>query len=397
MAAPSNATTAAGDEATELSKQYDTPLGLAHTTMQALKDRIKLHYDLASDYYLNLWGEHIHHGYWPTEASKATDSKETAQINLIRLLLDISGLAAPPPDNNANTTAKPLRILDVGCGIGGTSRYLARTLGATVTGITISGKQVQIATRLSKSAAAAASSASSAPSSSDGTTPANASEDEEAGFIPLAAAESSSSGSGGKVRFLELDAEKMGDFFSSSPGRSSSRNSSSSSAPGKEEVKEEEEAGAFDVVWISEALSHFPDKALFFRNAHRLLRGGGRGRLVLADWFKAEGLVEGGAEFERDIRPIEDGMLLPPLCTQQEYVNMAAAAGLQVLSAPKDISADVSKTWDISWSLVQNPSLWAFAFSQGRDGIAFLQAFRAMRRGYANGTFRYAVMSFVKP
>ena len=52
---------------------------------------------------------------------------------------------------------------------------------------------------------------------------------------------------------------------------------------------------------------------------------------------------------------------------------------------------------DISWSLVQNPSLWAFAFSQGRDGIAFLQAFRAMRRGYANGSFRYAVMSFVKP
>jgi tocopherol O-methyltransferase len=51
---------------------------------------------------------------------------------------------------------------------------------------------------------------------------------------------------------------------------------------------------------------------------------------------------------------------------------------------------------DISWSLVQNPSLWAFALSQGRDGIAFLQAFRAMRRGYANGSFRYAVMSFQK-
>ena len=42
-------------QATELSKQYDTPLGLAHSTMAALKDRIKLHYDLASDYYLNLW------------------------------------------------------------------------------------------------------------------------------------------------------------------------------------------------------------------------------------------------------------------------------------------------------------------------------------------------------
>ena len=42
-------------ETTQLSTEYDTPLGMAHTTMAALKDRIKLHYDLASDYYLNLW------------------------------------------------------------------------------------------------------------------------------------------------------------------------------------------------------------------------------------------------------------------------------------------------------------------------------------------------------
>lgn len=52
---------------------------------------------------------------------------------------------------------------------------------------------------------------------------------------------------------------------------------------------------------------------------------------------------------------------------------------------------------DISWTLVQNPALWAFALTQGRDGIAFLQSFRAMRRGFANGSFRYAVMSFEKP
>lgn len=58
MAAATNQTTQAGQDApevTELAKQYDTPMGLAHSTMQALKDRIKLHYDLASDYYLNLW------------------------------------------------------------------------------------------------------------------------------------------------------------------------------------------------------------------------------------------------------------------------------------------------------------------------------------------------------
>ncbi|KAH6641614.1 S-adenosyl-L-methionine-dependent methyltransferase [Chaetomium tenue] len=373
-------TTTTTDTPTPLSTQYDTPLGLAHTTMQALKDRIKLHYDLASDYYLSLWGEHIHHGYWPTAASKASDSKETAQLNLIRLLLAVGempgagefaggnhGVATTttaggtalegtgPAAKEQEVGGAPLRILDVGCGVGGTARYLARELGAVVTGLTISGKQVEMATRLSKAEGAGAADGAGASGDANG----------DEGFIAVG-------DKGGQVRFVELDAEKMGEYF----------------APGGDGGE-----GGFDVVWISEALSHFPNKALFFQNSHKLLRSGGK--LVLADWFKAEDLAE--SVFDADIKPIEDGMLTPPLCTKQGYVDFATGAGLKVLGGPKDISKDVSKTWDISWSLVQNPSLWAFAFSQGRDGIAFLQAFRAMRRGYANGTFRYAVMSFSKP
>ena len=38
-------------------------------------------------------------------------------------------------------------------------------------------------------------------------------------------------------------------------------------------------------------------------------------------------------------------MLLPPLCTQQEYVQLARDAGLGAVGEPKDISKDVSKTW----------------------------------------------------
>lgn len=38
-------------------------------------------------------------------------------------------------------------------------------------------------------------------------------------------------------------------------------------------------------------------------------------------------------------------MLLPPLCTQAEYVKFATDAGLEVFTEPKDISKDVSKTW----------------------------------------------------
>ncbi|KAL1838862.1 hypothetical protein VTJ49DRAFT_2115 [Mycothermus thermophilus] len=381
-------------ETTDLSKQYDTPLGLAHTTMQALKDRIKQHYDLASDYYLNLWGEHIHHGYWPTDESKANDSKETAQLNLIRLLLSIADLPVPltdgkgqegshePSGDKSHHDQHPLRILDVGCGLGGTTRFLASSLGAAVTGITISDTQVRIASRLTENAAAAAAAASAVTGSADEGTgrstppndarPGNNQEADGEGegkkintFIPLGPL-------GGKVRFLELDAEKMAEFFTSPSST--------------------DRGGEFDIIWISEALSHLPDKPRFFRSAHRLLVPGGK--LVVADWFKAERLSE--AEVETDIKPIEDGMLLPALHTQADYIRLAEEAGLRLLNGPLDISKDVSKTWDISWSLVQNPSLWAFAFSQGRDGIAFLQAFRAMRRGYANGSFRYGVMAFVK-
>ncbi|CAK7568508.1 MAG: hypothetical protein SEPTF4163_006501 [Sporothrix epigloea] len=270
-------------ETTDLSREYETPLGLAHTTMQALKDRIKQHYDLASDYYVSLWGEHIHHGYWPTDESKATESKETAQANLIRLLLSIAGL-------DVASSEKTLSVLDVGCGVGGTSRYLASELGARVTGITISTRQVELATKLAKVAA--------------GKNEADVGVD---GFFPLGE---------GQVRFLELDAEKMSDYF-------------------------EKDAASFDVVWISEALSHFPDKALFFRNAQRVLKPGGK--LVLADWFKAEDLD--AKAFDADIKPIEDGMLLPPMCTQAGYVKLATDAGLCVIAGPKDISDDVKQTW----------------------------------------------------
>lgn len=38
-------------------------------------------------------------------------------------------------------------------------------------------------------------------------------------------------------------------------------------------------------------------------------------------------------------------MLLPPLCTQQGYVDLAQQAGLRVFAEPKDISHEVRKTW----------------------------------------------------
>ncbi|KAK8088269.1 methyltransferase domain-containing protein [Apiospora hydei] len=332
--------------------EHEIPSYESYGTFDSLKDRIKLHYNVASDYYYSLWGQHIHHGYW----KQPNETKEEAQVNLINLLLEISVLP------------KSSRVLDVGCGIGGTSRFLAKEHDCQVTGVTISGRQVEIAQRLTLAevdAAIAAAGDKTAASS----TPAAAAD--ARGMIKYPSGNSS-------VRFIELDAEKMLEYF--------------------KQQQQQQEASSFNCVWISEALSHFPNKPLFFSSAFELLGSGGGGnksRLVIADWFKAKDLTP--EQEQADIKPIEDGMLLPPLCTADQYVEMATKAGFKVLKGPMDISNDVLRTWDISWSLVSSPSLWAFAISQGRDGLAFLQSFRAMRRGYANGTFRYCCIAFEKP
>ncbi|HEY1468404.1 MAG TPA: class I SAM-dependent methyltransferase [Candidatus Acidoferrum sp.] len=93
------------------------------------KRKIIEYYDLASPYYHSMWGDHIHHGYW----IRGDESKETAQIQLIEHLARLANIKTG------------LRILDIGCGFGGSSLYLTKNYGASTTGITISPVQVQMA------------------------------------------------------------------------------------------------------------------------------------------------------------------------------------------------------------------------------------------------------------
>lgn len=186
---------------------------------------------------------------------------------MIELLLERSGL----PTGST--------VLDVGCGIGGTSRHLAKNHSCNVVGVTISGRQVEIARKLTLEA-----------SGGKPDTP-NTGAPTKLGH--------------GSVCFIELDAEKMGDFFTTEPN-----------------------TAKFDCVWISEAMSHLPNKELFFRNAALLLNPGGK--LVVADWFKDEGLTE--KQFKDDISPIEGR--IDPRCFVRLVADFldrwhAASASLQ--------------------------------------------------------------------
>lgn len=93
------------------------------------KNRVVEHYDVISPYYRALWGEHLHHGYWV----QGDESKEQAQLQLIQHLAQLANIKSGS------------EILDIGCGFGGSSLYLAKTFAANVTGITISSVQVEMA------------------------------------------------------------------------------------------------------------------------------------------------------------------------------------------------------------------------------------------------------------
>ena len=87
-----------------------------------------------------LWGEHIHLGFYPSE-KKNIDFRK-AKVQFVHELVIWSGLDKLP---------KGSRILDIGCGIGGSSRILAEHYGFNVTGITISPAQVKRARELTPS------------------------------------------------------------------------------------------------------------------------------------------------------------------------------------------------------------------------------------------------------
>ncbi|BAU40592.1 methyltransferase domain-containing protein [Leptolyngbya sp. O-77] len=100
---------------------------------KTLQQQIQTFYDASSGLWEQVWGEHMHHGYYGPTGTERKERRQ-AQIDLIEELLRWGGVS--------QATA----ILDVGCGIGGSSLYLAEKFGAAATGITLSPVQARRAT-----------------------------------------------------------------------------------------------------------------------------------------------------------------------------------------------------------------------------------------------------------
>jgi tocopherol O-methyltransferase len=92
---------------------------------------VERYYDTTVDLYEDLWGAHVHHGYWDLDDRPTGDvgERHAATDRLVHELVAYAGIPAGA------------RVLDVGCGIGGSALYLAGTLGCQVDGVTLSAPQ----------------------------------------------------------------------------------------------------------------------------------------------------------------------------------------------------------------------------------------------------------------
>mmetsp|Transcript_35815 Transcript_35815/g.49707 ORF Transcript_35815/g.49707 Transcript_35815/m.49707 type:complete len:356 (+) Transcript_35815:122-1189(+) len=116
----------------------DRVLQVFTTPADTLNEGIASFYDESSGLWEDMWGEHMHHGYY--EVGVPVKDHQEAQVDMIDNALKwacVDGVES---------------MLDVGCGIGGSSRHIARKFGCKAKGITLSPRQAARANAISQEA-----------------------------------------------------------------------------------------------------------------------------------------------------------------------------------------------------------------------------------------------------
>ena len=100
-------------------------------------EKVAEYYDITLSYYKRFWhrdseSNALHYGFWENDARTVRD----ALLNENKFLAELAGVTSGT------------KVLDAGCGVGGSAIWLAKNKGAHVVGITISKRQLEKAKEL---------------------------------------------------------------------------------------------------------------------------------------------------------------------------------------------------------------------------------------------------------
>ncbi|MGQ9872997.1 methyltransferase domain-containing protein [Leptodesmis sp.] len=290
-----------------------------------LNQSIQQFYDASSTLWEQIWGEHMHHGYYGADGQEKKERRQ-AQIDLIEELLHWGNIQ------------QATQILDVGCGIGGSSLYLAEKFQAAVTGITLSPVQANRAIECAQKLG-----------------------------IPLSSSQFSTPppSSTSTAQFLVADALDM-PFADDS----------------------------FDLVWSLESGEHMPDKAKFLQECYRVLKPDGT--LLFVTWchrpIDRQPLTN---QEQRHLQDIYQVYCLPYVISLPEYEAIAQFLNFKN-TRTADWSTAVAPFWDsVIDSALTPEAIWGLL----RSGWTTIQAalsLNLMKQGYETGLVRFGLLTATK-
>ncbi|MEL7354843.1 MAG: methyltransferase domain-containing protein [Cyanobacteria bacterium P01_A01_bin.116] len=290
-----------------------------------LTEKIQQFYDESSPLWERTWGEHMHHGYYGHSGHHRKDRRQ-AQIDLIEQLLKWANVT------EAHT------ILDVGCGIGGSTLYLADKYQAQAVGITLSPVQAK-----------------------------RAGERAQEKGIALHTWENFADVGSPAVQFRVADA--LATPF---------------------------EDNSFDFIWSMESGEHMPDKQKFLQECYRLLKPGGT--FLMATWCHRpiDNLAGPLTQSEENhLDQLYKLYHLPYVISLKTYQELAASVGFQDLSGA-DWSQQVEFFWQDVVLSAMNPRVIAGIFEAGKETIRGTAAIALMTTGFNRGLIRYGILSGTK-